>query len=82
MNEKFPIIEVSLDAPEESETMGTKEKFWFQHPKRSLCIYKKARLSTGEDWSGKIASELCNLMKISRANYELARFNNDIGVVY
>lgn len=53
----FSVVEVSPDAPEESEAMGTKEKFWFRDQARGLCLYKKARLETGEDWSEKITSD-------------------------
>ena len=34
MNERFQIFEVSLEAPEEQESLGTKEKFWFRHEQR------------------------------------------------
>ncbi|MGJ3248762.1 MAG: hypothetical protein ACFE0I_22150 [Elainellaceae cyanobacterium] len=77
MLEPFPVIEISSDAPEESEAMGTKEKFWFRDPERGLCLYKKARPNTGEDWSEKIAAELCQLIGLPHANYELAAFNGD-----
>ena len=81
MVEKFTIINIALDAPEESETMGTKEKFWFRHQELGLCLYKKARQNTGEDWSEKIAAELCQLLGIPHAKYELASFNNEKGTV-
>ncbi|MEN9566051.1 MAG: hypothetical protein RLZZ69_1247 [Cyanobacteriota bacterium] len=64
MSEKFPIFEISPEAPEESEAMGTKEKFWFHHEQLGLCLYKKARQNTGEDWAEKIAAELCKLINI------------------
>ena len=64
MGDKFPIITISPEAPEESEAMGTKEKFWFHHEEFGLCLYKKARQNTGEDWSEKIAAELCKLIKL------------------
>ena len=79
--EKFPIIEVPPDAPEKSEEMGTKEKFWFRDRDRGLCLYKKARPSTGEDWSEKIASELCKLLNLPHAQYELATFNGERGII-
>lgn len=81
MGDKFPIITISPEAPEESEAMGTKEKFWFHHEKLGLCLYKKARQNTGEDWSEKIASELCKLIKLPHAEYELASFNNEKGTI-
>ena len=81
MVEKFTIINIAPDAPEESEAMGTKEKFWFYDKKLGFCLYKKARQNTGEDWSEKIAAELCNLIGLPHAKYELALFNNEKGTV-
>ena len=81
MSEKFPIFEISLEAPEESEAMGTKEKFWFHHKELGLCLYKKARQNTGEDWSEKIAAELCKLIKLPHTEYELAIFNSEKGTI-
>ncbi len=81
MGDKFPIITISPEAPEESEAMGTKEKFWFHHEELGLCLYKKARQNTGEDWSEKIAAELCKLIKLPHAEYELASFNNEKGTI-
>jgi hypothetical protein len=77
----FPIIEVPADAPEEAENLGTKEKFWFQHSELGLCLFKKARPDTGEDWSEKIAAELCKLLKLPHAGYELATFNGNRGTI-
>lgn len=77
----FPIVEVSLDAPEEAEAMGTKEKFWFQDRDRGLCLYKKARPGTGEDWSEKIAAELCQLLGLPHADYDLATFDGCPGTI-
>jgi hypothetical protein len=79
--EKFPIFEISPEAPESEETMGTKEKFWFNHQELGLYLYKKARQNTGEDWSEKIASELRKLIKLPHAQYELAIFNNEKGTI-
>ena len=81
MGDKFPILTISPEAPEESEAMGTKEKFWFHHEELGLCLYKKARQNTGEDWSEKIAAELCKLIKLPHAEYELASFNNEKGTI-
>ncbi|MEA5468965.1 hypothetical protein [Spirulina sp. 06S082] len=78
----FPIIEIpSLDAPEEWEEMGTKEKFWFRDRNERLCLYKKARPNTGEDWSEKVAAELCQLLSLPHADYELATFNGSRGII-
>jgi hypothetical protein len=81
VSEKFPIFEISPEAPEESEAMGTKEKFWFHHEQLGLCLYKKARQNTGEDWAEKIAAELCKLIQLPHAEYQLAIFNNEKGTI-
>lgn len=81
VSKKFPIIEIPLEAPEDSEAMGTKEKFWFNHEQFGLCLYKKARQNTGEDWSEKIASELSRLLQLPHAKYELAMFNYKRGTI-
>ncbi|MEH1947324.1 MAG: hypothetical protein V7K77_10255 [Nostoc sp.] len=71
MPELFPIIDVPLDAPEADEDLGTKVKFWFRHQYLGRCLFKKARPNTGEDWAEKIAAELCELLGLPHANYEL-----------
>ncbi|MBW4534452.1 MAG: HipA-like protein [Pleurocapsa minor HA4230-MV1] len=81
MNQKFLLYEISLEAPEESEAMGTKEKFWFHHEELGWCLYKKARPLTGESWSEKIAAELCRLLKLPHAQYELALYKKQHGVI-
>ncbi len=81
MTNEFTIIEVQSDAPESLEETGTKEKFWFTYAEeKRLYLYKKSRPNTGEDWAEKIASELCNLLALPHAKYELATFyNSDSG---
>lgn len=81
MAEKFPVIEVPPDAPGQTEEMGTKEKFWFYHPTLGRCLYKKVRQNTGEDWAEKIAAELCKLLCLPHASYELASFQGERGVI-
>lgn len=81
MPNKFPIIEISPDAPETIEYLGTKEKFWFRHSNLGRCLFKKARHNTGEDWSEKIASELSDLLGLPHADYELATFNGEDGII-
>jgi hypothetical protein len=81
VNHTFCTIEVSPNAPEETENLGTKEKFWFQHADLGRCLFKKARPNTGEDWSEKIAAELCRLIGLPYAEYELATFTGQPGTV-
>ena len=83
MTNKFLIIEVDREAPESLEEMGSKKKFWFSRyeSKRRRYLYKEARQNTGEDWAEKIASELCKLLNLPHADYELATFNNQYGII-
>lgn len=74
----FDIIQVPDDAPEMLEQIGTKDKFWFDERRR---IFKAARPTTGEDWAEKVACELCSLLDIPHANYELATWKGKRGVV-
>jgi hypothetical protein len=80
-NSLFPIIEVSADAAQAEEAMGTKFKFWFQHLEMGNCLFKMARPNTGEDWSEKIASELCKLLGLPHARYELAVWGDIAGTI-
>lgn len=81
MSNQFPIIEVPVDAAEAEEAMGTKFKFWFQHPELGNCLFKQARANTGEDWAEKIAAELAQLLGLPHANYELAVWLEQPGVI-
>lgn len=71
MPDYFPIIIVEAKN-EIPETLGTKEKFWIEHDKRS-CLLKFGREGTGEDWAEKVACELCKLLDLPHAHYELAQ---------
>lgn len=61
--------------------MGSKAKFWFDHPELGTCLFKEARLRTGEDWSEKVAAELAELMELPHARYELAVSEGARGVI-
>jgi hypothetical protein len=77
----FRVIEVPSDALTETEDLGTKVKFWFHDTELGLCLFKKIRPETGEDWSEKIAAELCELLNLPHANYELATCNDERGTI-
>lgn len=74
MTDEFPILLVTQKAYEESsnETLGSKYKFWFYHEELGRCLYKQSRPNLGEDWAEKVASELCKLLGLPHAIYELA----------
>lgn len=79
MNEPFPIYKIAADAAQSEEAMGTKFKFWLRHPDLGDCLFKMARPGTGEDWSEKIAAELCRLLALPHASYELATWQGSRG---
>ncbi len=81
MPNTFSIIDVPLDAAQAQEAMGTKFKFWYTHPTLGECLFKAARPNTGEDWSEKIAAELCQLLNLPHATYELATWNQQPGII-
>ncbi|HLO85676.1 MAG TPA: HipA-like protein [Nostocaceae cyanobacterium] len=73
--DEFPVIRVTQEHCEASsdETMGTKPKFWIDHEELGCCLYKQVkRPNVGEDWSEKVASELCELLGLPHVTYHLA----------
>ncbi|GGA02764.1 hypothetical protein [Okeania sp. KiyG1] len=80
MCDLFNIIEVKEDSILETEQLGTKDKFWYCEDELNY-LYKKARPNTGEAWSEKIASELCELLKLPYAHYELAIWKGNLGTI-
>jgi hypothetical protein len=84
MTDEFPILLVTQEAYEASsnETLGSKYKFWFHHQEVGRCLYKQTRVNLGEDWAEKVASQLCELIGLPHAVYELAStWTGDRGVV-
>ncbi len=76
----YQIIEISDSIPELPEQLGTKEKFWF-HLDNSLHLFKIGRPGTGENWSEKVAAELCKLLGLPCASYKLATWKGKQGVL-
>lgn len=70
----FPIIQVSEQAywQSQEEPMGSKSKFWIDHPEFGRCLFKFARSNTGEDWAEKMTAELAGLLGLPHADYHLA----------
>jgi hypothetical protein len=84
MTDEFPILLVTQEAYEASsnETLGSKYKFWFYHQELGRCLYKQTRVNLGEDWAEKVASQLCELIGLPHAVYELAStWTGDRGIV-
>lgn len=76
----FEVYEVRDDAPESQEQLGTKHKFWFTE-NGEMLLFKEGRERTGENWAEKAASDICNLLSLPHAEYQLAVWRGRQGVV-
>jgi hypothetical protein len=81
----YPIITVPDHAGDIIEQLGTKPKFWFSDANSNRYLFKLNRSegedATGEDWSEKAVSELCELLGLPHARYEFAMWKGLHGVV-
>lgn len=77
----YPIIQVLDDASDLPEQLGTKYKFWFRDASNQQCLFKEGRPNTGENWAEKACCELCALLGIPHAHYDLAAWRHRSGVV-
>lgn len=71
MPQYFQVITIPDDAPFLLEQLGTKAKIWVNYDSK-LCLLKIGRQNTGENWAEKVACELCKLLNLPHAHYELA----------
>lgn len=78
--EEYRIIEIADSTPELPEQLGTKEKFWL-HIDDVPHLFKIGRPGTGENWAEKVAVELCQLLGLPCASYELATWKGKPGVL-
>lgn len=74
----YPIVVVPDDTGDLIEQLGTKRKFWFDNSRR---LYKQGRPGTGEDWAEKVACEICGLLDLPHANYQLGVWRGEPGIV-
>jgi hypothetical protein len=77
----FGVFVVPDDAADSLEQLGTKPKVWFHQEELGRCLFKVGRPNTGDDWSEKVACELCRLLGIPHASYDLAIWRGDRGVI-
>lgn len=73
-----PIINIPLDAREDTEQLGSKPKFWVLLDDRRW-LFKEARPNTGEDWAEKAAAEVAKAIGINAASVELAHYDGRRG---
>lgn len=76
----FKIFKIPDDAAFDIEQIGTRRKFWVDFSGERY-LFKEGRSNTGENWSEKIASEICKLLGIPHATYEFAIWKGMKGVL-
>lgn len=79
--DKFRIRDVSHVEQDSTEPLGTKEKFWYWGDDSTQWLFKVGRPATGDNWAEKVACELCNLLGVPHATYELAVWKDKRGVI-
>lgn len=77
----YPIIELADDAPTQLEQLGTKTKFWYRDQHGQSMLFKEGRPRTGENWAEKACCEICRLLGLPHAEYDLAVWKERKGVV-
>ena len=85
----FPIRSISELDPARIEQMGTREKYWFSRTDKHWYwasegdefLFKAGREGTGENWAEKVVSELCTLLELPHAEYDLAIYRRIKGVI-
>ena len=79
----YTIFDISDVIPLQTESLGVKDKFWFEigdADKYEMFMFKRSRASTGEHWAEKIAAEIAKAMRIPCADYEIAIYKGDFGI--
>jgi len=88
----FPVWDISQLDSVQNEPMGTKEKYWFPRTKENWYwdglgseyrefIFKAGREGMGENWAEKVSAELCVLLGLPHAQYDLATYKTKRGVI-
>lgn len=77
----YRIIELPEDVPAQLEQLGTKTKFWYRERDGRSVLFKEGRPGSGENWAEKVCCEICHLLDIPHADYELATWMDKSGVV-
>ena len=80
----YQVIDVTVMADQaDYEQLGTKKKFWVTGEKwgEKGSLFKYSRANTGEHWSEKCAAEICRVLDIPHAEYEIAQCAGEWGVI-
>ena len=68
----YPIVDLVEVEPIQLEQVGTKTKFWYRNELGKKILFKEGRPGTGENWAEKVCCELCRLLGLPHAKYDLA----------
>jgi hypothetical protein len=71
--DKYPIVNIPLEAREDTEQLGSKPKFWVLLGNQRW-LFKEARADTGEDWAEKVGAEIARAIGLRAATVELAEY--------
>ena len=74
----YPIVDIPLDAREDTEQLGSKPKFWVLLGERRW-LFKEARPDTGEDWAEKAANSAAASIGVRAAIVDLADYRGRRG---
>ena len=77
----YPIINIPGDVSSQLEQLGTKAKVWYWNEDGHKVLFKEGRPGTGENWAEKVCCEICRLLIIPHAEYELANWGKRKGVI-
>ena len=86
----FRIYDISAFDKVNIEELGTKSKFWYTDESGGEFLFKSVVTYDrdwheikryGEDWAEKVACELAKAIDIPCADYELAIYNGERGVL-
>lgn len=77
----YPIIEIPGNVSSQLEQLGTKAKVWYFNEQGLKVLFKEGRPGTGENWAEKVCCEICRMLGIPHAEYELAVRGNRKGVI-
>ncbi|WP_144408697.1 hypothetical protein [Chromobacterium vaccinii] len=78
MDKKYTIMEITAQM-DDVEQVGTKEKYWFNFNSKPWLL-KLSRELSGEHWAEKAAEQVCELIQLPHARYELAKHYDKIGI--
>ncbi len=63
------------------EQLGTKAKAWYFDEDDNKVLFKEGRPGTGENWAEKVCCEICRLLLIPHADYQLAIWDGKQGII-